>query len=170
MNLKYRLFDTSLGTMGIVAGANGLRQVYLPQPEAERVRSEIVAAYPQAVTDDTLLPELVAQLRQYLSGEPVDFDVRLDWRSHNNFEVDVWRTCRKTPYGQTQSYKGIAERLGRPGGARAVGMAMSRNPFPIVVPCHRVLKSDGGLGGYSGPGGVTFKRDLLEMEGALATT
>ena len=79
----------------------------------------------------------------------------------------VWKACRAVGYGKTTSYGELARRAGRPGAARAVGTAMRRNPWPIVVPCHRVLKGDGSIGGYSGRGGVKFKRQLLEMEAAL---
>ncbi|MBU0617216.1 MAG: MGMT family protein, partial [Planctomycetes bacterium] len=77
--------------------------------------------------------------------------------------------CRRVCYGQTRSYKQLAEQLGRPGAARAVGTAMSRNPCPIVVPCHRVVRSDGSLGGFSGPDGVNTKHRLLQMEAAAST-
>lgn len=164
MSTNFRVFDSVRGTLGFVASARGLHRVYLPQADADALRRTIRTAYPDAVEDEGLLPELADQFQRYFAGERVTFDARLDWSEHTNFEIDVWRACAEIPYGVTGSYKDIAERLGRPGGARAVGLAMAHNPFPIVVPCHRVCKSDGGLGGYSGPGGIDFKQQLLEME------
>ena len=83
-----------------------------------------------------------------------------------DFDAEVYRACRSIPYGQTRSYKQLAEQVGRPGAARAVGGAMRRNPCPIITPCHRVLRSDGALGGFSSPGGVADKLKLLNMESA----
>jgi methylated-DNA-[protein]-cysteine S-methyltransferase len=167
--LRYRVFHTSRGAMGFVTGPRGLRRVYLPEANAGTIEQQVHTDFPGAASDSDLLPGLVAQFQAYLAGEPVTFNAPLDLARYNNFDVDAWRACQEAAYGQTQSYKQIAERIGRPGGARAVGLAMSRNPFPIVVPCHRVLKSDGGLGGYSGPGGIVFKQELLELEHRAAT-
>jgi methylated-DNA-[protein]-cysteine S-methyltransferase len=168
MNPRYRLVETGVGYVGIVITARGLRRVLLPRRSAAALKRDICDEFPDAREDRTLMPKLARDFRRYFSGEPVEFDVPLDWSGCPDFEVDVWRACRAIPYGKTKSYKSLAERVGRPGGARAVGMAMSHNPFPLIVPCHRVLKSDGSLGGYSGPGGVAFKRRLLEMEAATA--
>ena len=166
MNPRFRLIDTVAGHVGIVATARGLRRLFLPRRAPAALKREILAHYPDAAEDQWLMPELVSALRRYFAGEPVALVARLDWSGHNPFDVDVWRSCQRLPYGQTTSYKSLAERLGRPGAARAVGTAMGRNPFPLVVPCHRVVKSDGSLGGYSGPGGVGLKRRLLDMEAA----
>jgi methylated-DNA-[protein]-cysteine S-methyltransferase len=128
------------------------------------LRDTILSDFPLADEDDSLLPELVADLRRYFAGERVEFAADLHWDGVSPFVKAVWQACRAIPYGQTVSYGELAARVGHPGAARAVGMAMGRNPCPIVVPCHRVLARDGSLGGYSGPGGVEFKRTLLEME------
>ena len=83
------------------------------------------------------------------------------------FQQAVWRACMGIPAGQTRSYKWIAEKIGKPGAVRAVGSALGKNPFAPVVPCHRVIKSDGTMGGFSAPGGVTAKIKLLKKEKAL---
>lgn len=162
----YRIVHTRDGYVGLVASQRGLCRIYLPLETRNEVKQIIVRDFPEAREQAGLLSQLAGNLKRFFKGEQVDFDVRLDWSGWNSFEVDVWRACREIPYAETGSYKSLAERLGRPGAARAVGTAMGRNPFPIVVPCHRVVKSDGTLGGYSGPGGVSFKRRLLEMEHA----
>jgi len=166
MHLEYRVIRTQAGWCGFVATARGLRRVILPHASAENVRRQIEREFPDARENPHLMPRFAQNLQRYFAGEPVTFDVRIDTTGWHDFERDVWSICRNIGYGRTATYRDLAERLGRPGGARAVGLAMRRNPCPIVVPCHRVVRSDGSLGGYSGPGGVRFKRRLLEMEAA----
>ncbi len=105
------------------------------------------------------------QLTRYFAGERVRFDVPLDLSDGTVFQRAVWRACARIPSGETRSYADLARMAGRPGAARAVGNAMHTNPVPIVVPCHRVIKSDGSLGGYGS--GVSLKKKLLRIEGAL---
>jgi methylated-DNA-[protein]-cysteine S-methyltransferase len=166
MELRFRVVKTSQGYTGFVASPRGLRRVYLPSRSAERITRLIRKDAPDAVEDRRLMPGLAAALKRYFAAKVVDFDVPLDCTGWTPFAVDAWRACRQIGYGQTRSYKDLAERLGRPGGGRAVGTAMRRNPCPIVVPCHRVIKSNGALGGFTSPGGVSAKRALLEMEAA----
>jgi O-6-methylguanine DNA methyltransferase len=87
-------------------------------------------------------------------------------KSYSAFEQMVWTACAKIPAGQTRTYGWIAEQIGRPGAGRAVGTALGRNPFAPTIPCHRVLRSDGKMGGYSGRGGIKTKIKLLQKEGA----
>lgn len=169
MEQFYRIIQTGMGFVGIVASERGLRRVYLPARTRAAIERAVRGAAPGVQEDGELSPELADELRRYFAGEAVEFRVRCDWRGHSEFEEDVWHACRRIGYGKTTSYGALAEAVGRPGGARAIGVAMSRNPCPIVVPCHRVLKSDGTLGGYSGPGGASFKQRLLDMEAAAVT-
>jgi O-6-methylguanine DNA methyltransferase len=104
------------------------------------------------------------QLEEYFAGERREFTVALDLRG-TDFQLACWQALRAIPYGETRSYADIARVVGRPQGFRAVGMANNRNPVAIVVPCHRVIASDGTLCGYGG--GLDVKRRLLELEGAL---
>ncbi len=92
--------------------------------------------------------------------------VLLKMRSHTPFRQAVWKACMAIPAGQTRSYKWIAEQIGRPGAVRAVGSALGKNPFAPIVPCHRVIRSDGNPGGFSAPGGVKAKLKLLKKEKA----
>ena len=102
------------------------------------------------------------QLREYFAGCRKAFDLPLDLTSGTDFQREVWRACIKVPYGQTRAYSWIAERIGRLNAARAVGGALGANPVPIIVPCHRILRADGSLGGYSG--GLEIKPLLLKLE------
>jgi methylated-DNA-[protein]-cysteine S-methyltransferase len=166
MELFFRSMETAHGFAGFVASRRGLRRVYLPFRSIGSLKRAINLDFPDAIEGRELMPAFARKLERYFAGEEVEFDVRLDGSDWTDFELDVWQACRRIGYGQTRSYKHLAEYVGRPGGARAVGTAMSRNPCPIVVPCHRVVKSDGSLGGFSSPGGVDQKRQLLEMEAA----
>jgi len=107
------------------------------------------------------LPEKIRrQFNRYISGKRRNFDIPVRIEG-TDFDKRVWQTMKDIPYGETRTYKWVAERIGLPGGIRAVGRALSRNPLPIILPCHRVIQSDGGLG-YSS--GVEIKRRLLEIE------
>jgi O-6-methylguanine DNA methyltransferase len=108
----------------------------------------------------------VNELEQYFSGERREFDFPLDLRG-TDFQISCWRALLAIPYGETRSYADIARAVGKPRAFRAVGMANNRNPMAIVVPCHRVIASDGTLCGYGG--GLEVKRKLLELEGAAAS-
>jgi O-6-methylguanine DNA methyltransferase len=109
----------------------------------------------------------VGQLEEYFAGERRAFTFRLDLRG-TDFQLACWRALLAIPYGETRSYADIARAVGKPTAFRAVGMANNRNPIAIVVPCHRVIASDGRLCGYGG--GLDVKRKLLELEGALTGT
>lgn len=108
--------------------------------------------------------DLIERLRGYFAGQRVAFKDELDLSAATAFQREVWQLTRLIPYGETKSYGWVAERLGRAGAGRAVGQALARNPLPIIVPCHRVVAKNGGLGGYSG--GVARKRYLLRLESA----
>lgn len=117
---------------------------------------------------DILGRQLARELREYFSGARREFTLPLA-PGGTEFQRRVWEALCRIPFGETRSYAQLAEALGRPGAARAVGQANRRNPLPILVPCHRVLAADGGLGGYLGEwegGGTALKRWLLEHEGA----
>ena len=164
MHYRYRTIGTELGHLGFVASPRGLRRLWLPQRDKNRVVRRICRQFPEAVEDRRLMPELAEALRCFFAGEMVEFAVPIDWGGYTDFQVAVWHACRRIPYGQTRSYGSLAAHVGAPRAARAVGTVMKRNPCPIIVPCHRVIASDGTLGGYSGSGGVDLKRRLLMME------
>jgi methylated-DNA-[protein]-cysteine S-methyltransferase len=111
--------------------------------------------------DDPVLAEATSQLREYFAGTRTSFDLPLDMHG-NEFEQRVWAALRGIPYGETAAYGEIAEQIGAPGAARAVGVANARNPIAIIVPCHRVIGANGKLVGFGG--GLPMKRALLDLE------
>ena len=109
---------------------------------------------------------IVSLLRGYFSGRPVDFTaVKIDISTYTPFFRDICRAAQSIPYGKFRTYGELAEMVGRKGAARAVGRVMAANPVPIIIPCHRVVSSDGSLTGYSASGGLKTKKRLLAMEG-----
>ena len=119
------------------------------------------------VREPSKLREVVSQVLDYLEGRRKDFTFEYDLRSLTPFQHNVLTTVQKIPRGEYLTYGDLARRIGKPSAARAVGQALGSNPIPILIPCHRVLASDGSLGGYSGRGGVRTKEALLRLEGAL---
>jgi methylated-DNA-[protein]-cysteine S-methyltransferase len=115
------------------------------------------------VRNDDFLPSLQEQLRRYLNGEPVAWEVEIQLPGGTPFQQRVWRELRKIPYGCTVTYGQIAAELGMPRAARAAGSAIGANPVSIIIPCHRVIGADGGLHGFGG--GLPVKQALLELEG-----
>jgi methylated-DNA-[protein]-cysteine S-methyltransferase len=120
---------------------------------------------PDWVRDSEPFADLCEQLDEYFAGERREFDLELGPRG-SEFERRVWRALRQIPYGETESYGKLAERIGHPGHARAVGAANGRNPIAVVIPCHRVIGADGSLTGYAG--GLERKRLLLDLEAPMA--
>jgi O-6-methylguanine DNA methyltransferase len=113
--------------------------------------------------DDPLLREAASQIQSYLAGERQTLDLPIDLRAGSAFQRRVWEATATIPFGQVRSYGEVARQVGVPGGARAVGGALGKNPVPIIVPCHRVLRANGQLGGFGL--GIETKRELLALEG-----
>ncbi len=127
-----------------------------------RFLSELAGDGIEAIPDQKRTAATRRALVDYFTGKTRTFDRKLDWSRLRGFDRKALRVCARIPYGKTLSYGEIARRAGSPGGARAAGQAMGKNPFPIIVPCHRVVKSDGTIGGFGG--GLHHKRALLELE------
>ena len=156
------LFDTALGTCGVSWTEQGISEVLLP---GQRPRG---AGRPADSNDPPkAVAEAVAQIVALLAGERRDLRwIALDESELDPFRRSVYAATRAIEPGATASYGEIAKAIGDPQEARAVGTALGRNPFPIIVPCHRVLAADGALHGFSAPGGIVTKRRMLEIEGA----
>lgn len=161
----YRIIPSAIGDVGVVRCRQGgmLRRIFLPR-QGVSLRNEIAAAFPGAEAGGAGGDLLYHRLRALLTGQPVEFSLAgLDLTGVGGFARRVLTLDHAIPRGRVMTYAGMAARLGVPGAARAVGNAMARNPFPLVVPCHRVVGSDRGLRGFGG--GLAMKRALLEMEG-----
>ncbi len=151
-----------MGWVGMLSGLKGLLAITLPQGSADEAGRQLGGRTKQAVLSQEAFRGLAARLRSYFRGDRVDFSDELDLSGVTNFQCEVYKISRLIPYGETRSYGWVAEQMKKPGAARAVGQALGRNPLPIIVPCHRVVAGNGGLGGFTG--GLETKSELLNME------
>ncbi len=146
---------TPAGPLTVFVSADGLAEItfgLLPELPPEDAQAA------------ALLAGIIKQLDEYFRGERRVFDLPIDWSGMGEYQREVLRACYAIPYGEVRTYGGLALQTGRPKAARAVGNIMATNPMPIVIPCHRVIGSDGSLHGYGG--GLDVKARLLKMEGA----
>ena len=157
--------DSPIGTMRLASTAMGLAYVELPHADGRGLDGWLRRCLPGASVEEGFAPNRSAtrQILEYLEGTRTEFDLALDPRG-TTFQRRVWTALAEIPYGETSSYADIARRVKRPSAARAVGAANGANPLSLVVPCHRVIASDGHLGGYGG--GLPLKARLLAMEQA----
>lgn len=172
--MKYLIFLTFWGWMGAARTSSGLKQLVLPCPSDKEVEERLFKSRQNTEdrmqeTEDRIqnddasgLKDLAHRIRRYLEGYDVSFPDKVDHEGSTVFQKEVWLSLRDIPYGKTISYSELANRLGKPGAARAIGQALSRNPLPIILPCHRVIGRKGELTGYSG--GAGLKRRLLDLE------
>jgi methylated-DNA-[protein]-cysteine S-methyltransferase len=166
---KFALFDTAIGRCGIAWGERGIVGVQLPESRTAATRAQLGRRFPGAVEarPAPTVRRAIARLTALLDGEAVDLsDLPLDLQPLPAFQRRVYEVARSIPVGATLTYGELAMRMGEPGAARAVGQALGANPWPIIVPCHRVLAAGGKPGGFSAPGGVATKLRLLATEGA----
>jgi methylated-DNA-[protein]-cysteine S-methyltransferase len=167
LDVAYATLDTPMGTVVVAATEKGLVRVALPGEPLDRVLSQLAEGVsPRVIAYPRRLDEARRELEQYFAGERERFEIPLDWRlSHAGFYRRVLRATSKVPFGEVITYTDAAERAGSPRAFRAAGSALGSNPIPIVVPCHRVVRSGGDIGNYGG--GPEMKRFLLELEHAL---
>jgi methylated-DNA-[protein]-cysteine S-methyltransferase len=166
---KFALFATTIGPCGIAWSARGVLGVQLPERSEVATRARLQRRYPDAreASPSGNVQEAIDDMIALLAGNARDLSaVMLDMQRVPQFNQRVYSVARTIPFGTTLSYGEIAEQLGDRSVAREVGEAMGQNPFPIIVPCHRVMASGGKLGGFSAAGGVTTKIRLLNVEGA----
>ena len=149
--MEFWMFDTLLGTMAVGEEDGYINRVYLPNSPMPRLMPH----------KTPLLERVQEQITEYFDGRRQEFDLPLTFAG-TDFQKKVWHALTEIPYGETVTYGALAERIGCPGGARAVGAANHCNPLPILVPCHRVVGAGGNLTGYAG--GVEMKKALLELE------
>lgn len=161
----YALFDTAIGRCGVAWGANGITAVQLPEKDDAATVRRLGGG------DESPPPPhvraAIERMTALLAGDPDDLaDIALDPTGVPEFHQQVYRIARAIPSGSTLTYGEVARELGMPGSAQAVGQALGRNPYPIIVPCHRVLGAGGKIGGFSAGGGSATKLRMLTIEGA----
>jgi methylated-DNA-[protein]-cysteine S-methyltransferase len=165
LDVAYTTTDSPFGELLLAATPRGLVRVGLPEQEADELLEELAARVsPRVLESPAQLDEARRELDLYFTGHLTEFELPLDWRLSRDFRRRVLRAINRIPYGQTRSYMEVAASAGNERAVRAAGSACGSNPIPIVVPCHRVLRTGGGLGGYGG--GTAMKRALLELEGS----
>ena len=160
--LYYTVFETKKGWIGILASKAGLLSVTIPQTTQKQAIAAMGAQVKQATLSPELFSELEKRFQGYYSGKKIVFHEKLDYSNCTAFQKEVWEATRLIPYGETRSYGWVAWQIGKSQAARAVGQALGKNPFLIIVPCHRVISGNGGLGGFGG--GLDMKQKLLKLE------
>jgi O-6-methylguanine DNA methyltransferase len=163
--LKYTVFETSRGWIGCLSSQLGLKKATLPQLSPQLALEELDGSVGQAVWSPDSFTDIGSFFSGYFSGQSHKFPWALDVGQATPFQRQVWEVTSSIPYGETRSYGWVANYIGKPAAVRAVGQALGKNPFPIVVPCHRVIAANGDLRGFGV--GLEMKRNLLRLEGAL---
>jgi methylated-DNA-[protein]-cysteine S-methyltransferase len=165
-DVKYTIFKTKWGYFGLSVNKKGLFRTVLPCPALKITKKYLVADLDNPKFDKNLLKPLQNRIIAYFEGKPVIFNESLNLTSLPAFSQKVLAACKKIPPGKTISYSQLARMIGKPRACRAVGNALARNPIPLLVPCHRVIRCDGSPGQFSAPGSVTLKTRLLRHEKA----
>jgi len=164
MILKFACFNTERGWVAVMGSPRGLFRTTFPAPD-ERSAINAITRGVSATRHEAAFAAVKSALTNYFKGRRVEFPFPIDLEGCTCFQRDVWEATFKIPYGQLRSYGWLAAEIGRPQAARAVGQALGANRLPIVIPCHRVIRSDGSLGGFSG--GLHWKEELIKLERAI---
>jgi O-6-methylguanine DNA methyltransferase len=162
------VFKTSIGWCGLVMARGKVRRFSIGYALPRQLKRHIRNALGDDICfkHSAAMKMIIQKLRLYCSGQKVSLSrVPMDWSSLTPFERKVLRAAARIPYGSVATYGGLARKIGSPRSARAVGNALAKNPFPLFVPCHRIIKGDGSIGGFSGIAGVPLKKRLLRLEG-----
>jgi len=164
--MKFVIFQTSWGYFGLVGNESALCRTFLPESKYEVIKSHIIREFPQAQFDKNLFLNLQKQIKSYFDGKNVDFntDIPVLLNGLGEFSKGILTACRNVRAGQTITYNELAQKAGYPKAGRAAGNALARNPIPLIIPCHRIIRGDGKLGGFSAPGGTILKKRLLQLE------
>jgi len=166
LDVAYATADSPFGPLLLARTRRGLVRVGLPNQDSEELLTDLAdRVSPRMLEAPAELDEVRRELDLYFEGKLDHFDLPLDWRLSGGFRRRVLREINRIPYGQTRSYTEMARKAGNERAVRAAGSACGSNPIPLVVPCHRVLRTGGALGGYGG--GLPMKEALLELEGVL---
>ena len=177
--IKYTIFKTRWGYFGLAGTEFGLLRTHLPAPEPEKIKRQLLKNLSFVNRDSriehqesriefekALFKELQKQIIAFFEGACVNFnrDIPIIFDGLSEFTISVLTACRDIRFGRTISYSGLAKSISRPIAGRAVGNALAKNPLPLIIPCHRVVRSNGKIGGFSTIGGTNLKAKLLELE------
>ncbi|MEN8262479.1 MAG: methylated-DNA--[protein]-cysteine S-methyltransferase [Nitrospirota bacterium] len=149
-SISYDIYESPVGKLYLAFSGKTLVGVFFAKPAGVPFK------------EGTATKSFIKELSLYFKGSKSEFSQKMKFLTGTEFERKVWGALMKIPFGETRSYKWVAEKIGKPAATRAVGRALSKNPVPVVVPCHRVIESDGSIGGFSS--GVETKRRLLDLE------
>lgn len=164
-DFSYTLFQTSFGWSGVVWSALGVRRIFLPHRTREGAEKRMAKEFPYAKEERSTCWGLVTALKNYFKGRGFWWSGSWNLPGFSPFSLAVYGKVSQIPYGEVRTYSWVGASLGSSILSRAVGTALGKNPLPILVPCHRVVRKDGDLGGFSAPGGRGLKAKLLQLEG-----
>ncbi|MEK6591309.1 MAG: methylated-DNA--[protein]-cysteine S-methyltransferase [Nitrospinota bacterium] len=171
--LTYSIFNTSFGRCGILRSDKRILRLILPPLTKSELKEDIreyLLNHPGCKIIRSSYNDVIESfIKRYFDGKKIDFKFPVDLSPCTSFQRKVYEITRTIPYGKVRTYKWIATRLGLPAASRAVGNALSRNPVPLLIPCHRVIRGDGGMGGFTAPGGIDLKIKMLRMEAHVST-
>jgi methylated-DNA-[protein]-cysteine S-methyltransferase len=163
--IEYTFFESQMGVISLASRNKKITALDIHSDNLYEVKKHLSALYPDGTESEQSFKTIKLLLDRYLKGNKVDFNVDIDISAESQFTQKVLRELTKIPYGKVRSYLWIGKRVGHTMGARAVGQAVKRNPIPIIIPCHRVIREDGSLGGFSL--GIEIKKRLLALEGVF---
>jgi len=165
MTHVYTLFETKFGWMGLVGTGKGIERIYLPTNQKKWVYDLVRSNFSESVEDREFYKKEIGQVAEYFQGQRKDFQFDLDFSKSTPFQRRVYEILLTIPFGEVRTYAWVAKKIGNPRALRAVGNANGKNKWPLVVPCHRVVGSNGFLTGFSASGGLDLKAKLLLHEG-----
>jgi len=164
---SFTVFKTAIGWCGMVMKGRNVKRLFIGYSRQHQIKRHIKEAFRDAmdVYPSRGMRAIIKRLGRYCSGENVALGgVPVDWSSLTAFQQKALRAAAQIPYGSVVTYSGLPRKIDTPKRARAVGNALAQNPFPLLIPCHRVIKGDGSIGGFSAAGGTGLKIRLLKME------
>ena len=163
--IRFDVWKSKYGWIAAAASDKGITQMSMPEPDRDDAEDVIFPAQLECDHDPDWFREISVAIDDYLDGvRDTLVDLPTDFSDAPPFTAAMWDACRTIPWGETRSYSWLAAKAGRPGAPRAAGQAMAKNRVPLLVPCHRVIRADGSLGGYGGRRGLEMKRKLLALE------
>ncbi len=164
-DITYTIFRTNWGYFGLMGTPEAITRTFLPVSSRSKAEQMLLDHRPQARYDSGLFGALQERIRAYFEGEPTDFvSVPVDLGDFSAFAGKVLSACGRIGYGQTVSYAQLAQLAHAPKAVRAAGSVMAKNPIPLIIPCHRIIRSDGSIGNFSARGGRNLKKRLLDLE------